>query len=42
MVKKIPRARTKDTIEDLQEDGMVGSEGWKTFKTKKKKQPTLP
>jgi hypothetical protein len=35
--KKIPRARAKDTLEDLQEDGMVGSSGWQ--KIGKKKHP---
>ncbi|MGA2680633.1 MAG: Fic family protein [Candidatus Bathyarchaeia archaeon] len=29
--RKIPKARENDTIEDLQEDGAVGSNGWKNF-----------
>jgi hypothetical protein len=35
--KKIPRARAKDTIEDLHADGMVGSEGWIKPRQRKKK-----
>jgi hypothetical protein len=35
--KKIPRGREHDTILDLDKNGMVGSEGWKKPRIKRRK-----